>query len=49
MAKMMEVFLGKDGCVSVVHLQTEVGEMARPVQRVHHPELRTPVVMPAEK
>jgi hypothetical protein len=46
---MTEVFPGKDGCVRVVRLETELGEVAPPVLRVYHLEVRNPAVMPAEK
>jgi hypothetical protein len=47
--KVMEVFPARDGCVSLVRLQTRLGEVTRPVQRVYHLEVRTPVVVTAEK
>jgi hypothetical protein len=49
MAKVTEVFPGRDGCVRVVQLKTGLGEVTHPVQRVYHLEVRTPVVVPAEK
>jgi hypothetical protein len=49
MAMVMQVYPGRDGCVRVVRLKTTLGEMTRPVQQVYPLEVRTQVVVPAEK